>query len=153
VTYFIFEKTFKELEFFRNRPVSLIAWICPLLRPMIKSKDEYIFFEDDDVTCIYFFQKGQAGYILPRHKNLMYINLSKGKQFGIICILGHLLNRVGNFEIDNWINYKGQLKRQNTIQCKDQCEMLTLTIQDLSMMKNELYEAYTDAFNNSLNIL
>lgn len=31
--------------------------------------------------------------------------------------------------------------------------MLTLTIQDLSMMKNELYEAYTDVFNNSLNLL
>lgn len=79
VTYFIFEKTFKELKFFQNRPVSLIAWICPLLRPMIKSKDEYIFFEEDDLTCIYFFQSGHAGYILPRHKNLMYINLNKGK--------------------------------------------------------------------------
>ena len=31
--------------------------------------------------------------------------------------------------------------------------MLTLSINDLSMMKNELYEAYTDIFSNSLNNL
>ena len=123
--------------------MSLIAWICPLLRPLIKSKDEYIYFEDDDLTCIYFFQRGQAGYILPRHKNLTYINLNKGKQFGITCILGCILEKEGRFDIDNWIQYKGQLKRQFTIQCLDACELLTFSIQDLNMMKNEFYEIYS----------
>lgn len=31
--------------------------------------------------------------------------------------------------------------------------MLTLSIHDLNMMKNELYEAYTEVFNNSLSNL
>lgn len=35
-TLFIFESTFKQFKFFINRPVSFIAWICPLLRPLIK---------------------------------------------------------------------------------------------------------------------
>ena len=35
VTYFIFEKTFKQIDYFKNRPYQLIAWICPLLKPMV----------------------------------------------------------------------------------------------------------------------
>lgn len=31
--------------------------------------------------------------------------------------------------------------------------MLTLSIVDLNMLKNELYEAYTEVFNNSLSSL
>lgn len=70
---FIFEKTFKQILFFRSRPLSFVAWICPLLKPLVKLNDQYIFFEDDDITCIYFFKNGVAGYVLPRHYNLMYI--------------------------------------------------------------------------------
>ena len=111
VSYYIFEKTFKEIEFFRDRPYSLITWICPLLRPMVKCKDEYIFYEDDHVKSIYFFQNGNAGYVLPRHKNLVYINLNKGKCFGVTCLIGSFLNDEIDFDIDNWITYKENLKR------------------------------------------
>ena len=49
VTLFIFESTFKHIQFFVNRPVSFIAWICPLLKPLIKLKEQFIFFEGDDI--------------------------------------------------------------------------------------------------------
>lgn len=49
VTLFIFESTFKQFEFFLNRPVSFIAWICPLLKPLIKQTNQYIYFEGDDI--------------------------------------------------------------------------------------------------------
>lgn len=39
VSFFVFEKTFKELEFFKGRQLSFIAWICPLLKPLVKCKD------------------------------------------------------------------------------------------------------------------
>ena len=55
---FIFESTFKQFEFFYDRSVSFITWICPLLKPLIKLNEQYIFFEDDDITCIYFFRQG-----------------------------------------------------------------------------------------------
>lgn len=67
VTLFIFESTFKQFEFFNERPISFIAWICPLLKPLIKLNDQYVYFEGDDIACIYFMQKGMAGYVLPRH--------------------------------------------------------------------------------------
>ena len=111
VTFFIFEKTFKQIEFFQDRPYTLIAWICPLLKPLVKSAEEYIFFEEDDVSCIYFQQNGTAGYVLPRHKNLLYVNLNRGKYFGVSCIVGSQIENVGFFDIDNWIQYKGSLKR------------------------------------------
>ena len=55
---------------------------------MVKSKDEYIFFEEDDISCIYFLQEGKCGFVLPRHKNLLYVNLNKGMYFGVSCIVG-----------------------------------------------------------------
>jgi hypothetical protein len=54
-----------------------------------------------------------------------------------------------DFDIENWIAYRDKLKRQFTIQCKDQCELLTLSIHDLNIMKNEFREAYTTVFENS----
>ena len=82
---------------------------------------------------------------MPRYKNLMYVSLSKGQHFGISCIVGSFIDH-GNFDIDDWISHRDCLKRQFTIQCKDQCELLTLSIQDLSLMKNEFYDAYTQLF-------
>jgi len=40
---------------------------------MVKQKEQFIFTEGDDISAIYFFQKGTAGYILPRHHNIMYV--------------------------------------------------------------------------------
>ena len=51
---FIFEKTFKKIIYLKNRPVTFIAWICPLLKSLIKSEDQYVFFEGDELSCIYF---------------------------------------------------------------------------------------------------
>ena len=45
VSLFIFESTFRQFVFFQNRSVSFIAWICPLLRPLIKLNEQYVFFE------------------------------------------------------------------------------------------------------------
>ena len=36
VSFYVFEKTFSELDFFRGRPLTFIAWVCPLLKPLIK---------------------------------------------------------------------------------------------------------------------
>ena len=54
VSLFIYEDTFKKLDFLKNRPVSFITWICPLLKPLIINKEQYIYFEGDDIGSIYF---------------------------------------------------------------------------------------------------
>lgn len=93
-------------------------------------------------------QKGYAGYVLPRHENLMYIKLNPGFHFGVSCIVGSFMDE-DDFDIDGWIYFRDRLKRQFTIQCKDQCELLTLSIHDLNVMKNEFREAYVNLFENS----
>ena len=92
VSFFIFEKTFKELLFFNGRPLTFIAWVCPLLKPVVKQSEQFIFFEDDDINCIYFFKKGSAGYVLPRHKDFVYLNLSIGYHFGVSCIVASFVD-------------------------------------------------------------
>lgn len=114
VTLFIFESTFKNIHFFINRPVSFIAWICPLLKPLIKLKEQFVFFEGDDIQCIYFLQNGNAGYVLPRHENLMYIKLNAGLHFGVSCIVGSFVDE-DNFDLDTWIQFRDKLKRRFTI--------------------------------------
>ena len=37
--FFIFEKTFKKLYFFKGKPLTFIAWVCPLMKPLFKNKD------------------------------------------------------------------------------------------------------------------
>ena len=91
VSFYVFEKTFKELEFFKGRPLTFIAWVCPLLKPLIKSQNQYIYFDEDGVSCIYFFKKGNAGFILPRHRNMLYLNLNKGHHFGVSDIVASFM--------------------------------------------------------------
>lgn len=113
MSFFVFEKTFKELEFFKGRPLTYIAWVCPLLKPLIKSEEQYIYYEEDDVSCIYFFLRGKAGYVLPRHKNLVFCKLTNGYHFGISCIVASFIKKEGDFtfDIDNWIQARDTIKR------------------------------------------
>ena len=78
VSLFLFEKTFKQINYLNDKPVSYIAWICPLLKPQVKGAEQYVYFEGDDVTSIYFLKNGKAGYVLPRYRNLMFVKLKQG---------------------------------------------------------------------------
>lgn len=78
------------------------------------NKDSFIYFEGDHISSIYFLKNGLAGYVLPRHKNIMYIKLYKGQHFGMVDIMGSFIEN-DDFDIDNWIQYKDSLKRQFSI--------------------------------------
>jgi hypothetical protein len=53
--------------------------------------NQYIYFEGDDITNIYFLIKGKAGFVLPKYKNTTYIEIIVGTHFGIIDIVGSML--------------------------------------------------------------
>lgn len=67
VALFIHESAFRRIDFIREQSSSFINWICTNLIPMIHSPGEYIYFEGDDINCIYFMKAGNAGMVLPRH--------------------------------------------------------------------------------------
>ena len=147
IMFFIFERTFNQLHFFKDKPLAFIVWVCPLLKPLFKSKNQYVFFEDDDISCIYFFKQGSAGFVLPKYQNFVYQQLEKGLHFGVSCIVASFINKGQiEFDIDEWITQRDQLRRSFTIQCLDESEFLTLSLQDLNHLKNEFYEIYIQIF-------
>lgn len=84
---------------------------------------------------------------MPHQKNLMYISLNTGHHFGISCIVGSFLER-DDFNLDTWSSFRDCLKRQLTVRCQSQTEVLTLSIQHLNEMKNEFRRAYQSLFEN-----
>lgn len=84
---FIHEQTYRNIQFIRQQSSSFINWICPLLVPVIHAPGEFIYFERDEVTCIYFFKAGSAGMVLPRHQNKEYIRFQVGCYFGVSDII------------------------------------------------------------------
>ena len=59
----------KKIMFLHEKSPSFVAWICPLLQPVVFSEEEYVFFESDDIGCIFFLTKGECSYVLPKSNN------------------------------------------------------------------------------------
>ena len=90
---FYHESTYKKIKFLKtNASESFLHWICPLLKPAIYDSYEYVYFDGDEVSCIYFLKQGDCGFVLPNYSNIKYIDISVGSYFGVIDILGSMLN-------------------------------------------------------------
>ena len=88
----------------------------------------------------------------PKYASLKFIDFPEGCDFGVIDILGSImaLEDVDHESaLENWILYKDKLKRQFTVQTQSECELLSLTIQDLMNMRTEFLEAYEALLSNS----
>jgi hypothetical protein len=70
--------------------VSFILWMCGLLKPQVFEEKQTIFMENDKIDGIFFLIKGLAAFVLPRYKNVPYINITVGNHFGVIDIVGSL---------------------------------------------------------------
>lgn len=49
--------------------------------------DQYLYYETDKITEIYFMTKGSAGFVLPLNTNIVYIDILKGDYFGEIDLI------------------------------------------------------------------
>lgn len=63
----IYEDIYMRVEFLKDKDHRFISWICPLLKFRVAAPNEYIFYEDDPVTEIYFVKSGVCDYVLPRY--------------------------------------------------------------------------------------
>ena len=72
---FIHEKRFKKIKFFKNKTISFITWLCPLLRPYAFEDKQYIYSEGEEINSVYFLIKGNASFVLPSYDNVKYINI------------------------------------------------------------------------------
>lgn len=155
VSLFIHEQTYNRILFFKGRSDAFIAWICPLLRPQLVMADQQVFHQGQDVSSIYFLRAGNAGFVLsPKYCSIKFIDFPEGCVFGVIDIVGSLMSidQEGfDYEsaLENWVQHKDKLKRQFSVHTQQECELLSLSIQDLYCMRSEFLEAYEALMNNS----
>jgi hypothetical protein len=113
---------------------------------MIQSPGEYIYFERDELTSIYFLKVGNAGMVLPRHQNIKYIDFPVGCLFGIEDIVAGQLDQDDSVPIEDWIFRKESLRRQFSVMVPSEqkkcCELLTLSIGKLEQMSFEFLETF-----------
>lgn len=116
--------------------------------PIFQLAHEYIYFEGDDISYIYFLNEGECGLVLPRHNNVMYVKFELGCTFGLIDIIGSVMKY--GIEFDEWMQYPEKMKRQFTVRSQTNCELLTISVKDLERMKYEFIQEYDALFDNKV---
>ena len=83
---------------------------------MLEPKDCEIYHENDKVSKIYFLVHGKCGFVLSdRFNNFKYVNFTDRTHFGVIDIIGSMMEFAEDHSVDhvvnNWILYKERLMR------------------------------------------
>jgi hypothetical protein len=94
---YLHEQTYKKIFFLQERSNPFKAWLCPMLKPMLVQEMQYVYQDEDQINHIYFLQAGECGFVLPKHENIKYINIPVGANFGIIDIIGSVLQLADGF--------------------------------------------------------
>lgn len=77
----------------------------------------------------------------------MYIQFIEGSHFGVLDIIGSFIGRDKlDFNENDWYKFQDTLKRQFTVQCKEQSDLMTLPIDALEKMKYQFNDCYQDLF-------
>jgi hypothetical protein len=80
---------------------------------------------------------------LPRYSNCVYIEINSGEHFGHL----ELANNKSFFKEEKSFKkslnkHKEDMKRAFTIRALDRCDLLTLSMDDLDLMKVEFSDVY-----------
>ena len=78
----IYKETYSKIQFLQTKSDNFITWVCPLLKPVLVSQDQYIFYEGDVIDSIYYLCIGAAGFVLPFRQNIVYVEIMEGDDFG-----------------------------------------------------------------------
>ena len=114
VSLFIYESTYQRVSFLQTQSTTFIAWICPVLKPQLNMEGQYVYFEGDEISHVYFLSKGNCGFVLPKHKNLKYVDVKQGGYFGVIDIIGSMMEH-GIENMDDWGQNKDKMVRKFTV--------------------------------------
>lgn len=141
ISLYLHEETYRKILFLHDKSLSFIAWICPLLKPYLLTDNEYVYFEGDEVSYIYFLREGNCYYQLPKYNNARYLRINEGNYFGFSDIIGSIIKN-DDIDQDDWISRKDLIVRQSTIASDIKSEALLLRIEDVNRLQNEFLESY-----------
>ena len=63
----IYKEVYLKVDFLKTKKKSFISWICPLLKTVVSSPLEYIYYEGDKISNIYFMKSGVCDFVLPKY--------------------------------------------------------------------------------------
>lgn len=140
VSLFIHEKTYKRIWFLKDQAWSFIAFICPLLKPLLFQEAEVVYRDGDEVNCIFFVKSGDVGNVLPFHNNIKYVDYVEGCHFGVLDIISSCFAH--EIKVEKWVDNHDKMKREFTVMSLQISELLTLSVKDLEMMKDDFEDQY-----------
>ena len=86
----VYKQTYQKITLFQGKSSSFIAWLCPLLSPLVVTEKQILYHDGDVVTNIFFHEKGDIGMCLPKYGYARYINFEEGAYFGVVDIVGSI---------------------------------------------------------------
>lgn len=91
----IYKEVYQKVDFLKSKKKSFISWICPLLKAVVASPLEYIFYEGDKINNIYFLKNGLCDYVLPKYTSQPFLQVINGTYFGVIDIIAACFDQEG----------------------------------------------------------
>ena len=153
---YIYEGVTQQIKFLRDQSKGFVSWICPLLKPLVTTPSEFIYYEGDEVTKMYMLQEGSCDFVLPKFTNAKYLRVPAASHFGLIDIVSSCLqdenntNDGGNEDplevIEDWqLKF---LRRSFTVRSDDVelAKIMLLDKSDLFRMRLEFSEVYEELF-------
>ena len=100
--------------------------------------------EGDEVNSIFFLKQGKLGIVLPRYQNIKYCDYPEGSHFGVLDIISSCYSH--NIFLKDWQMNLDKMKREFTVMSQDISEILSLSIKDLDLMKQDFEDQYNQLF-------
>jgi CRP-like cAMP-binding protein len=133
----LYRESYETIIYLKNQSDSFLAWICPLLKQLFIPLEQYIYYETDRVTEIYFLSTGTAGFVLPFKENIVYIEINNADTFGEIDLVmtsgDHLFSIEEMFENINKMKFN--IVRLFTVQALENCTLLTISLKNIIRMQ------------------
>lgn len=91
LSFYVYNDLISKLNFLKGKSKKFISWMCPLLELLVTTPREFIYYEGDQVTKMYFIKAGSCDFVLPKFLNTNYLRIPEGSYFGVIDIISSYL--------------------------------------------------------------
>lgn len=135
VSLFIYSDRYQKITFIRFQTKAFVAWICPLLEPLVIEKEQYVYQEGDQINHFFFLMKGDVCYVLPRLLNKKYLRVDLGDKFGLIDIVEQQENFL-DCDLDELFAKSSKMHRCTTLQAQEETLLMKMDVKTLIKMKN-----------------